>query len=92
MNPPMLKPAALGISGDPDEFGGLRLTDVTAGSAAAKAGLQKNDVILKVGQYEIHTADDVVRAVRAYASGTEIVIEYRYLGTAGTYRTKLVAP
>jgi putative serine protease PepD len=83
--------AGVGISGIENPSGGVWITEVAAGSAAARAGLQENDVVLQVGQYAVQTADDLARAVRAYAPGSQVVIKYRYLGT-WVRTTKLTVP
>jgi Zn-dependent M28 family amino/carboxypeptidase len=58
-----------GNSGD-----GLRLTDVAADSPAAQAGLEKNDVIVKIGDMQVTGIRDLADGLRKYKAGQTIDI------------------
>lgn len=55
---------------------GARINDVTKGSAAEKAGLQKADVITKVGDKTISGPEDLSDAIKAYKPGDEVKISF----------------
>ncbi len=55
---------------------GVTITDVTKGSAAEKAGLQKDDIITKVGDETIHNPDDLYKAVGTYNPEDKVSISY----------------
>lgn len=56
---------------------GVRLTGVREGGAAAKAGMQKADVIQKIGDREIHNLDDYMASFALLEPGepVEVVVE-----------------
>ncbi|MEM9455914.1 MAG: M28 family peptidase [Myxococcota bacterium] len=56
---------------------GVRLTGVREGGAAAKAGLQKGDVIQKIGDREIHNLDDYMATFAVLSPGevVDVVVE-----------------
>ncbi|MEV6609308.1 trypsin-like peptidase domain-containing protein [Kutzneria sp. NPDC051319] len=68
--------AQLGVSvTDPTNGqGGAVIGDVTAGGAAEKAGLKKNDVVTKINDRVITDSDSLVAAVHAAAPGETITI------------------
>jgi aminopeptidase YwaD len=51
---------------------GVRLTGVREGGAAAKAGLQKGDVIQKIGAREVHNLDDYMATFAVLEPGTAV--------------------
>jgi putative serine protease PepD len=55
---------------------GATLQAVTAGGAAAEAGLQAGDVVTKINDFETTSADGLVAAVRFYAPGTEVNLTF----------------
>ncbi len=59
------------------EKDGLRLVDVVEGSGAHKAGLQKGDVIVRVGDLRVVDSSDLVQIVSEKEVGDVIEIEYR---------------
>jgi putative serine protease PepD len=67
---------ALGVGVAEAENGGALVSNVTAGSAAAKAGLQQGDVVTGVDGKPIDDANDLVAAVQAGAVGQKMTIEY----------------
>jgi putative serine protease PepD len=67
---------ALGVGVAEAENGGALVSSVTAGSAAAKAGLQQGDVVTSVNGKAIDDANDLVAAVQAGTVGQQMTIEY----------------
>ncbi len=55
---------------------GVTLQDVTAGGAAAAAGLRTGDVVTKLNDFETTSPDGLIAAVRFYAPGTDVRITY----------------
>ncbi len=56
---------------------GALIADVTAGSGAEVAGLQKGDVITAIDGKEVKAAEDVTAAVNAHKPGDQIKLTYR---------------
>jgi len=56
---------------------GALIADVTAGSGAEVAGLQKGDVITAIDGKEVKAAEDVTAAVTAHKPGDQIKVTYR---------------
>ena len=63
----------LGLSADT----GAVIDDITAGSPAAAAGLQRYDVVTRVGDKEITNSADLQAAVRALAPGTRVELRWK---------------
>jgi len=55
---------------------GVKLGAVSEGSAAAKAGLQKGDVITKLGKYKVTNLRDYSNALKSYKPNDEIDVIY----------------
>jgi putative serine protease PepD len=55
---------------------GAQLATVQSGSPAAAAGLKEGDVITKVGDTSIDSADALVAAVRGEAAGAKVNVSY----------------
>ena len=53
---------------------GVRLTGVREGGAAAKAGLQKGDVIQRIGEREIHNLDDYMATFAVLEPGAKVEV------------------
>ncbi len=66
------------ITGKADD--GAKITNVTKESAAEKAGLQKDDVITKVGSKKIEGPDDLVKAISDYKPNDKVDITYKRNG------------
>ncbi|MDQ6658986.1 MAG: trypsin-like peptidase domain-containing protein [Actinomycetota bacterium] len=56
---------------------GATIASVTAGGAAAKAGLKAKDVVTKVGSIRVDSSDALIAAVRSQAPGGSVQITYR---------------
>ncbi|WFR68395.1 trypsin-like peptidase domain-containing protein [Curtobacterium flaccumfaciens] len=77
---------------DATQMGGL-IKSVSSGGAAAKAGLQKGDVVTKIGSATVSDATDLTAQVRYFAGGAKTTITYIRDGqtretdvTLGTYK------
>jgi len=55
---------------------GVKITDVTNESGAAKAGLKEGDIITKVDDKKIEDPDDLTKAIRAHKAGEKVNITY----------------
>ena len=55
---------------------GVTLQTVTAGGAAAAAGLQAGDVVTKINDFETTSSDGLIAAVRFYPPGTKVTVTY----------------
>jgi serine protease Do len=67
--------AMLGVTPDEDDKG-AKITSVVEGSAAAKAGLKKGDIITKIDNEKVKEADDVSRLIRSKKPGDKVSITY----------------
>jgi serine protease Do len=67
--------AFLGVMTDKTDKG-AKITDVTKGSAAEKAGLKEDDIITKVGDDKITGPDDLYKAVGKHKPDDKVVINY----------------
>ena len=55
---------------------GLYVTSVEKGGAAAKAGLQAGDVIVKIGDDDITSMDDWEAVRKSYSAGDTVTVEF----------------
>jgi serine protease Do len=55
---------------------GVKITKVVKGSAAEKAGLQKDDVITAVNGKKINSPEDLMETVRSYKPQEDVKIDY----------------
>lgn len=78
----------LGITTEKTD-GGARITDVSKGSAAEKAGLKEGDVITKIGDKNITDEDDVFDAINNYKPKDDIAISYKRDGKAADAKATL---
>ena len=53
---------------------GALVHDVTKGSCAANAGMQKQDIIVNVGGHDVGNLNDLSRALRKFEAGDEITV------------------
>ena len=58
--------------GQPEELQGVLLSDVRAGSAAEKGGLQGGDIIVQIGDMEVHNIYDLVHILKTRDPGEEL--------------------
>jgi photosystem II stability/assembly factor-like uncharacterized protein len=72
-----LPPSAtyLGVQGSDVPGGGAKVTDVTADSPAAKAGLKGGDVIKAVDKKEVKTYAELVKEITGHKPGDKVVLK-----------------
>jgi len=63
---------------------GAEIQEITNGSAAEDAGLQKGDVITKIDDHLVSGSDSLVATVRSYRPGDEVKVTYERDGETGT--------
>jgi putative serine protease PepD len=68
---------------------GAQVQDVNAGSTAAAAGLAKGDVITKVDDRVITSADSLVATIRSYRPGDKVTVTYLHHGDTKTVTLQL---
>jgi serine protease Do len=68
---------------------GVKINDVSKGSAAEKAGLKEGDVLTKVGNKKISDPDELMDAVATYKPKEDVTISYKRDGKAGETRATL---
>lgn len=80
--------AFLGVMTEKNDQG-AKITDVTEGSAAEKAGLKENDIITKVGDDKITSPDDLYKAVGKHKPDEKVTITYLRDSKQATANTTL---
>lgn len=75
--------AFLGIVTDKTD-GGAKVTEVSKGSAAEKAGLKEGDVITKIGDEKVEDPEDLYKAVGKYNPEDKVTISYKRDGKENT--------
>ncbi|MEU4162742.1 trypsin-like peptidase domain-containing protein [Actinoplanes sp. NPDC026670] len=80
---------ALGVSVTNAENGGAAVSAVVENSAAAKAKLQRGDVVTKVDGKAIGDSDDLVAAVQAGAVGQQMTLTFTRNGAEQTVTVTL---
>jgi putative serine protease PepD len=80
---------ALGVSVTDAEGGGALVSNVTANSAAAKAGLQQGDVITSVNGTAINNSNDLVGFVQQAGVGDKVTIVFTRNGEQKTVTATL---
>ncbi|MEP6853313.1 MAG: trypsin-like peptidase domain-containing protein [bacterium] len=70
---------------------GAVIGNVTAGGAAAKAGLKSGDVVTSVDGRSIHDGDDLIAAIRAHAVGDSVTIGYTRDGSTHSVKATLAS-
>ena len=70
---------------------GATLRSVTAGGAAATAGLQAGDVVTKVDSARISNGDDLIAAIRAHAVKDTVTVTYTRAGVVHTAKVTLTS-
>lgn len=69
---------------------GALVVEIQAGSPASKSSLALNDVITKIGDTEIKSANDMVSAIRASKPGDVLTIKYDRAGKSRSTKVTLV--
>jgi acetylornithine deacetylase/succinyl-diaminopimelate desuccinylase-like protein len=72
-----------------EEVDGTLLTGVTAGSPADKAGIRGGDIIVQVGESEIHSLQDLQDALVSHKPGDVVKITVRRANVRITYPVTL---
>ncbi|MBV9962227.1 MAG: PDZ domain-containing protein [Parafilimonas sp.] len=75
--------AFLGVMTDKTEQG-AKITEVTEGSAAEKAGLKENDIITKIAEDKVTGPDDLYKAVGKHKPDEKVTITYLRDGKQAT--------
>ncbi|HEU5427304.1 MAG TPA: trypsin-like peptidase domain-containing protein [Actinocrinis sp.] len=70
---------------------GAVVKTVSAGGAAGNAGIKVGDVITKVDEQQINSADSLVAAIRSYKPGTPVTLTYVRNGQTATVQVTLSA-
>ncbi|MDB5229284.1 MAG: hypothetical protein JWN76_89 [Chitinophagaceae bacterium] len=82
------KRAFLGVTTEKAE-GGAKITEISKGSAAEKAGLKKDDIITKIGSAKIESSEDLYEAVSKYKPEEKVTISYKRDGREATVNAVL---
>lgn len=78
----------LGVTTEKDDAG-AKITEVTKESAAEKAGLEKGDIITKIGDTKIETPSDLSEAITSKKAKEEVKITYKRNGKEKTAKATL---
>jgi putative serine protease PepD len=81
--------AALGVSVAEVEGGGALVKTVTPNSAAAKAGLQQNDVIVSVNGKPVNDSEDLIAIIQASKVGDKVTVVFTRGGAQQTVNATL---
>jgi membrane-associated protease RseP (regulator of RpoE activity) len=71
---------------------GLLVKEVVDGSAAERGGIEAGDIIVRVGDTEIHAAGDIAAALHEKSGGDVVTVDVLRRGKAMTMRVTLVEP
>lgn len=71
------------------EIDGVLLDGVTPGSPADKAGLRARDVIVKIGEHDTHSLEDMQAALVSYKPGQTVKVTVARAGLRITYPVTL---
>ena len=86
------KTPAIGVSLDTTYSDrGAKVREVTAGGPSEKAGIEVGDIITRVGKRLIEDATELVVAVRSYAPGEAVDVEFERDGKGATVKITLGA-
>jgi len=80
---------ALGVSVTEAEGGGALVSQVTEGSAAAKAGIQQGDVVNSVNGKAVNDSDDLVGIIQSAKVGDKVTIVFTRNGQQQTVTATL---
>jgi putative serine protease PepD len=84
--------AYLGVATDDASDGsGARISEVRPSTPAAGAGLKSGDVVTKVGDASITTADELRRAIDSKQPGDQVELTVRRNGTTQTLQVSLTS-
>jgi S1-C subfamily serine protease/photosystem II stability/assembly factor-like uncharacterized protein len=69
--------AVMGIQGADNPDGGAKLTQITEDGPSEKAGLKPDDIVVKVGDQEIKTYNDLIAEIRSRRANDEMPVEVK---------------
>lgn len=72
---PVENKAVLGVEID-DTRNGVRITEIIPGSAAGSSSLRRGDVILKINDSYIFSADGLLEALNPFNPGDKVKVRY----------------
>jgi serine protease Do len=73
--------AFLGVTSEKDEDkDGARITEISKGSAAEKAGLKEGDIILKVDEIKIESPESLSEAIHKYKPENKVTVTFLRAG------------
>jgi S1-C subfamily serine protease len=87
-----LRPAVARQLGVPEGEGGIVVRNVVPGGPVAQAGLQANDVIVKVGSVEVDNEADLAVALIKNQAGQKVKVEYYRDGKRQSVEVTLGSP
>lgn len=85
---PMMGGTFLGVTTQKDDAG-AKIEEITNGSAAEKAGLEKGDIITKIDDKKVEGPADLSEIIRTKKPGEEIKINYKRNGKDKTTKASL---
>ena len=83
--------AFLGIATE-DRPDGVTIVQVVPSTAAAQAGIQVNDILLKIGNDAIQSVEDVFAAIAKHSPGEKVEVQVRRNGEELTLHATLKTP
>ena len=86
---PAIGVSALTVGGPEADRDGARVQELTPGGAAAQAGLQPGDLIVKVGDTDISSVDELILAIREREVGDTVTLTYVRQGETRTAEVTL---
>jgi putative serine protease PepD len=86
---PAIGVSALTVSGENQDREGARVQELSPGGAAAQAGLEPGDLIVKVDEQDISSVDELILAVRQNEVGDTVTLTYVRQGQTRTAQVTL---
>jgi len=68
---------------------GMRLDGISDGKPAMKAGLQRGDILTKIGNYPVNSVQDYMKALQTFDKGMTIQVQYTRNGENKTVEVLL---
>ncbi|HVM86544.1 MAG TPA: PDZ domain-containing protein [Puia sp.] len=72
----MFNAAFLGVSSENYDGKGAKITDITENSGAEKAGLQKDDIIIKINDIKIEGPSQLTEAIHKFKPEDKVTVTY----------------
>jgi putative serine protease PepD len=86
---PAIGVSALTVSGENQDRPGARVQALTPNGAAAAAGLQPGDLIVKVEDTDVSSVDELILAIRTHSVGDTVTLTYVRQGQTRTAEVTL---